>query len=182
MEPIENNTNVENNTNGTNTTPAPNAELQKIITDRRGVSVDSPEFQELLRQQQSREYPDFGRDVPEGVYLTTRIATQHVWKSPRRSTPSNILTLYLLPENGGSPVEVAFAAFCDSEYPLVNTDGTPIERHPMLQHFDRQSDRNRAIVGIAEGTRVRIYHRRGHYANPYAERVFDHPVTWVERA
>ena len=174
-----NNTNG-NNTNGNNT--AIPTELQKIISDGAGMTYDSEQFRELLQQQQSREYPDFGRDVPEGVYLTTRVGTQHLWKSPNRSTPSRILTTYLIPENGGQPVEVAFSAFCASEYPLVDTNGNPVERRPMLEHFDRQSARNAAVIAIEEGTRVQVFHRRGHYANPYAERTFDRVVTWVERA
>lgn len=154
--------------------------LLKVITEGGGLAFTDPQLQASLQGQLAREYPDFGREITEGVYTLTGYATRHEWQSPRSDTPSIIWTAYAT-NNNGDLVEIPFAAFSASPYSFVSVDGSEFQPNTFFSHFDSTARRNLAVVELPTGTQVRVRHARGHHKNPYSRRIFDFLYTWVEK-
>lgn len=166
-------------------------ELQKKIADLGGFSFNNPKFQDLLRKQKEREFPDFGRDVPEGVYTFTGNGNIHQWTSPRTGSVSDIVTAYLSNDNGDL-FEVATAAFAKREWDFLegqgkNADGkyvyTKVNANPILPFQSSTAARNEAVSKIETGTKVVVKHsKRGHFDNPNNTRIWDFIYTYVEKS
>ena len=165
-------------------------DLLKIITDdKNGKAFSSKELQEELKADKEREYPDFGRDIPEGEYILTGYATAHDWKSPRDGRISHIRTAFIT--NGTDVYELPFANLSAKEWPFVqfngrNSDGKAtyktVEIKTVLPYYSSVADRNFAVTQIPANTKIKVHHARGHYDNPYNTRVFDFKNTWAELA
>lgn len=160
--------------------------LQKALDKSGGKSFDElPEFTNTL---ESREYPDFGVDVPEGEYYTLAKFDIHDWKNSRGKL-SQIPTLYVCDENG-EIFEIQFSNFFASEFDFIkqtkNDDGDfekeEIKCNPIFPFTPSRSKRAAAINTLEQGTKIKVCHARGHYDNPDAVRVFNFTRTWVERA
>lgn len=155
-------------------------ELLKLITESGGQSFSSAELQAELQSDLEAEYPDFGRDIPDGAYHITGYATLHQWRSRRTGNISNIRTAFLDKlDADGKPYELPFAAFSANEFPFVKADGTEFVPATILPHFDSVARRNLAITSLAPMTKVVVHHARGHHKNPYAKRVFDFVYTYA---
>lgn len=168
-------------------------ELQKKIDDLGGFSFSDQKFQDLVKKQKAREFPDFGRDVPtEDVYVFIGKGNVHQWTSPRTGNVSDILTVILQRKGTDEIVEVAAAGFCKREWDFLEQSGknsegkyvyTTLECNPVLPFAASIADRNAAVAAIEVGTELRVKHSaRGHFDNPNSTRVWDFVYTWVEKA
>ena len=168
-------------------------ELQKKIADLGGFSFEDSKFQDLIKKQKAREFPDFGRDVPtEDVYVFIGKGNVHQWTSPRTGNVSDILTVILQRKGTDEVVEVAAAGFCKREWDFLQQSGknsegkyvyTTLECKPILPFIASIADRNAAVAAIEIGTELRVKHsERGHFDNPNSTRVWDFVYTWVEKA
>ena len=157
--------------------------LKKCVDACEGKSF--AELTDVVAKQQSKEFPDFGGDVPEGEYYLIRKFAVHPWTN-RQGTQSEILTAFLANIGTGKVVEVAFAAFCAREWDFVTVDKTGeekvVEMSPILPFQSKLSDRTKAVSELAENTKVIVKHSFGHFKNPYNTRIFNFKYTWVEGA
>lgn len=167
------------------------AKLAQLVSgDEKSFSFDSTEVQNKIKAQKEREYPDFGRDVPEGEYTLTGKGTIHNWHNPRTDRNAEIFTAFL--QNGeGDVFEVAFAAFSTREFKFMQFDGRDakgninykeVTTNCVLPFTDSLADRNSAVLALGSGLKVSVHHARGHFDNPYNNRVFDFVYTWLEKA
>lgn len=166
--------------------------LLKIIREKGGLSFDSKELQEQLKKDKEEEYPDYGREIPEGEYTITGFSTVHEWKSRKTDRVSHIRTAFI--KNSSDILyELPFSCFCQTEWKFVqyngkNSDGKilykEIERKSILPFYHSTADRNLAVTQqISAGTRIKVCHNRGHYDNPYnTGKIFDFVLTWAELA
>ena len=165
------------------------SQLEKLIPED-GFSFGSDTFQKKVKEQKEREFPDYGRDVPEGEYTFTGAGTYKPWKSPKTGNEIQILVAYL--EKNGTLYEVAAAAFAAAEYEFVSYNGKDekgnikykkVEMNPVLDYYSSTADRNGAMSTIEAGTKVKVFHSaKGHFNNPYNTRIWDFVRTWVELA
>lgn len=166
----------------TTAAPAISADLLKVINDLGGQSFE--DAKESVQKDIEREYPDFGREVPDGTYSLTGYTTVHEWTA-RDGRVSQIRTAFLdaINPQSGNPYELPFAALSENEFLFVPADGTA-EFQPKcaLKHFDSPNRRNLAVLELGEGFKVRVRHMRGHHKNPYSKRIFDFNYTWAEKA
>lgn len=164
-------------------------ELQKKISDLGGFSFADSKFQELVKKQKEREFPDYGRDVPEGVYTLTGQGNIHQWKSPRTEAVSDIVVVYLTNESN-EVFEVAAASFATREWSFMQQQGkdnngkmtyAELSCKPILPFISSVADRNAAVGALTAGTKVRVKHsNRGHFDNPNNTRIWDFIYTYVE--
>lgn len=159
-----------------NTANAIPESVAKALEESGAFLMSSQEARELIRTTREREYPDFGRDIPEGSYITTEWANTHQWKN-RRGNLSTIVTIYLQDENGNL-YEIATGAFAEREYPFVS-NGEQITLNAMFPYNQSRATRNEQVFALNPGTPVRVHHAFGHYDNPDAERVWNFTLTWV---
>ena len=159
-------------------------DLLKIITNSGGKSFDSDELKAELKAEKEREYPDYGREIPEGTYYLTGYTTVIDWRNPRTDNISHIRVAFLdkINPKNGKPYMLPFAAFAKNQYPFVPVgDNSKFTPSCVLEHYDSVADRHAAVVALGTGFAVKVCHKRGHHDNPYNKRVFDFTYTWVER-
>jgi len=167
-------------------------DLLKLIEEKGGYAFDSKELQEALKADKENEYPDFGRDIPEGEYIVTGYSTIHDWKNRKTGNISHIRTAFVKNDDDDL-YELPFAAICAKEWEFVQFDGKDsegkilykkVELKPVLPFYSSVADRNLAVTQqITAGTRIKICHARGHFDNPYnTGRIFDFLLTWAELA
>lgn len=159
-------------------------DLLKIITNSGGKSFNSDELKAELKAEKEREYPDYGREIPEGTYHLTGYTTVIDWRNPRTDNISHIRVAFLdkINPKSGKPYMLPFAAFAKNQYPFVPVgDDSKFTPSCVLEHYDSVADRNAAVVALGAGFAVKVCHKRGHHDNPYNKRVFDFTYTWVER-
>lgn len=158
--------------------------LQKLVKDHDGKSFS--ELKDVVLAQQSKEFPDYGKDVPEGTYFVMGKYDVHQWKN-RRGNTSDILTAFVCDEKG-DVFEVAFASFCKREWDFVRFNRESKEYvkvddcNPLLPFYPSLSQRTDAVSKVAALTAIKVKHARGHFDNPNNDRVFDFDYTWVEKA
>lgn len=157
--------------------------LQKLVKDHDGKSFS--ELKDVVTTQQSKEFPDYGADVPEGVYYVLGKYDVHVWKN-RRGNTSDILTAFIANEKS-EVFEVAFASFCKREFDFITfnretKEYNKVECNPLLPYFPKLSQRTDAVSKVAPMTAIKIKHSHGHFDNPDNQRVFNFDYTWVEKA
>lgn len=167
------------------------SDLIKRIADAGGVSFDSPELRKELEEDKENEYPDYGRDVPEGEYTICGYSTLHEWKNKRTNRTSRIRTAFITNEQNDI-FEMPFSAFCAKEFDFVKFDGrnddgevvhTKVEMNPICPFISSVAERNLTVVKtLRTGDKISVKHERGHYDNPYSSRIFNFVNTWVERA
>lgn len=165
-------------------------DLVKRIADLGGVSFDSEQLQKELQEDKENEYPDYGRDVPEGEYSICGYSTLHEWKNKRTGRTSRIRTAFIT--NGTDIFEMPFSAFCAREFDFVKFDGrddsgevihTKVEMHPICPFISSVAERNLTVVKTLKADdKIKVCHERGHYDNPYNTRIFNFVNTWIERA
>ena len=167
-------------------------DLLKLIEEKGGYAFDSKELQEELKADKEAEYPDFGRDIPDGEYIITGYSTVHDWKSKKTGNISHIRTAFIR-DDADNLYELPFAAMCAKEWDFIQFNGKDsdgkilykkIEFNSMLPFYSSIADRNLAVTQkISAGTRVKIAHARGHFDNPYnTGKIFDFLLTWAELA
>lgn len=159
-------------------------DLLKVITDLGGKSFDSDELKAELRAEKEREYPDFGREIPAGVYHLSGFTTTVDWRNPRTDNVSHIRVAYLdkLNPKTGKPYLLPFSAMSSNEFMFVPVGEEKFAPNCVLEHYDSIADRNAAVVALGKGFTVKVCHKRGHHDNPYAKKIFDFVYTWAERA
>ena len=165
-------------------------DLLKLIEEKGGYAFDSKELQEQLKADKEAEYPDFGRDIPEGEYVVTGYSTIHDWKNRKTGNISHIRTAFIR-DDADNLFELPFAAMCAKEWDFVQFNGKDnegkilykkVEFNSMLPFYSSVADRNLAVTQqVTAGTRVKIAHARGHFDNPYnTGKIFDFTLTWAE--
>ena len=155
-------------------------DLLKVITDLGGTSFE--DAKESIQKDIEREFPDFGREIPEGVYTLSGFTTVHDWVS-RDGRVSHIRTAFLIETNSeGKPFELPFACLSANEFLFVPANGTEFQPACVLKHFDSPNRRNLAVLELGQGFKVKVRHMRGHHKNPYSKRIFDFNYTWAEKA
>lgn len=154
-----------------------------------GFTFGSDKFSDFVKKSKEREYPNYGGSVPVGTTLSfTGSGTVKVWHNPRTDKDVSILVAYMV--DGQNKVwEIASAAFSHAEFPFVvfngkDAAGTPkfkeISTNEMFPFTQSVADRNSRLAEIAVGAKFKVCRAHGHYANPYATRVWDFDKTWLE--
>lgn len=163
---------------------AVSADLIKQITENGGFAFDSAELQAQLKADKEREYPDFGRDIPEGNYIVTGYATSHDWKN-RTGNVTHIRTAYIKAVDSDEIYEAPFAAFGQREWDFVKVSSDSEEKFKpatLLGFIPSTADRNLAVCKVPAGTKVTINHCWGHWNNPNNTRIFNFKYTWISAA
>jgi len=154
-----------------------------------GLMFGSQKFADYVKSAKEREYPNYGGSVPVGTTLSfTGSGTVRVWHNPRTDKDVSILVAYMVDQNN-KVWEVASASFSKSEFPFVVFDGkdaagTPkfkeISTNELFPFTSSVADRNSRLAEIEVGKKFKVCRAHGHYANPYATRVWDFDKTWLE--
>ena len=159
-------------------------DLLKVISEKGGKAFDSDELQKELKADKEREYPDFGKVIPEGVYHLTGYATVVDWRNPRTDNVSHIRVAYLdqIDSKTGEPYKLPFASLAKNQYKFKPIEGDEFQPNAVLDFYDSVADRNIAVCGLGAGLAVKVCHKRGHWLNPNNKRPFDFTLTWAELA
>jgi hypothetical protein len=179
------NNNANNGNNGNNTANG-NIDLSQLLqkfAEDSGITIfsaDSVTATDAIAAQAAREFPDFGRDLPEGTYKVTAQMAIKKWRSPKTGKDSNIYVAVALDTNN-VPVFIPFACFSKPEYEFIRPDNSVVEMHQPIEHISTTSRRNDAVRRyiLSEPT-VTLHHAMGHPNNPYTERIWDRITTWIE--
>jgi hypothetical protein len=157
-------------------------DLLKIISEKGGKAFDSADMQAVLKADKEREYPDFGKAIPEGVYHLTGYATVVDWRNPRTDNVSHIRVAYLdaIDPKTGEPYKLPFASLAKNQYKFKPVEGDEFQPNAVLDFFDSVADRNIAVCGLEAGLEIKVCHKRGHWLNPNNKRPFDFTLTWGE--
>jgi hypothetical protein len=166
-------------------------ELLKTIANLGGVAFNSDELQQQLKKDKENEFPDYGRDIPDGEYVVTGYTTVKDWKNPRTGNISHIRTAFI--KNDDDEVfQLPYASFCAKEWDFISyagkdSDGKATyekaEMHCILPFISSVADRNLTVSNTMKaGDRIKVCHKRGHFDNPYNTRIFDFVLTWAEWA
>lgn len=157
-------------------------DLLKVISEKGGKAFNSAELQAELKKDKEREYPDFGKAIPEGEYHLTGYATVVDWRNPRTDNISHIRVAYLdkVDSKTGEPYKLPFASLACNQYKFKPVEGDEFQPNAVLPFFDSVADRNIAVCGLEAGLAIKVFHKRGHWLNPNNKRPFDFLLTWAE--
>jgi hypothetical protein len=183
-----NGNNANNNANNGNNTANGNIDLSQLLqkfAEDSGITIfsaDSVTATDAIAAQAAREFPDYGRDLPEGEYRVTAQMCIQTWRSPKTGRDSNIYCAVAI-NSANEAVLIPFACFSAQQYEFVRPDNTTVTMHQPLPHAattSRRNDNVRRWLIANDSNTITLHHAMGHPSNPYAERIWDRITTWVE--